>query len=87
MKTKTGISLRSVGNEHLIISGDDVDFTHIISFNESAARLWKEVEGSDFTVDQLVGFLLSWYKVDAETAQKDAQQMVASWLNAGIIEE
>ena len=89
MKTKKGFNLRQVGDEHIIMASgaENIDFTNIISLNESAAKLWKEVADKTFTAEDLARLLLEWYEIDEEIAQKDARDLLNDWLKAGIIEE
>ena len=89
MKIKQGFILRQVGDEHIIIAtgAENVDFTNIISLNESAARLWQELTGKEFSEKDMAGLLLDWYDTDMETATRDVSGLVESWLQAGIIEE
>ena len=89
MRTVTGFNLRRVGNENIIVPGNtgNVDFTNIISLNESAAKLWKEIEGKEFTAETLTGLLLQWYNTDESTASTDARNLIEAWLKAGLIEE
>ena len=89
MKVKKGFNLRSVCGESVIIGEgvENIDFSKVISLNESAAYLWKNVcDKSEFSVDDLVSLLTSEYEVDDETALKDCQSVAKSWLDAGIIE-
>ena len=46
MKVKNGFNLREVCGEHIIVAeGDEnIDFSNIISMNESSAYLWEEVQ-------------------------------------------
>lgn len=87
MRIKNNFDLRTVGNEYIVIATDveNVDFTKIISLNQSAARLWKEVAGKEFTEEDLTELLLSWYEIDEETARKDSEALVKGWLDAGIV--
>lgn len=64
----------------------NVDFSNIISLNPTATRLWQHVEGTDFNTETLTDFLTKNYEVDAETAKRDAEQLIKNWLEAGIIE-
>ena len=64
----------------------NVDFSNIISLNPTATRLWQHVEGTDFNTDTLTDFLTENYEVGAETAKRDAEQLIKNWLEAGIIE-
>ena len=40
----------------------------------------------DFNTETLTDFLTENYEVDAETAKRDAEQLIKNWLEAGIIE-
>lgn len=88
MKTKKGFKLRAVCGENIIVAEgiENIDFSQIISMNESAAFLWKNVQGRDFTTDELANLLLNEYEVDATTAHTDAEVLVKTWKDAGIIE-
>lgn len=89
MKTKKGYTLRSLGDESLIVPeglGYVVDFTHMVSLNASAAFLWKEVEDKDFDLDTLTDLLVQEYGIDRDTAHHDAEALLQSWQNAGVIE-
>ncbi len=89
MKQKQGFILRQVGDEHIIIAtgAENVDFTNIISLNESAAYLWQELTGKDFSEKDMTRLLLDRYETDEETVACDISALVKSWLQAGIIEE
>jgi hypothetical protein len=89
MKTKTGFRLRNVCGENVIVAEgiENIDFSKIISMNESAAYLWQKVEGKPFTIDDLTRLLCEAYEVDEETAKADSQTVLQQWLEAGIAEE
>ena len=88
MKIKKGFELRTICGEAIIVAHgiDNIDFSKIISLNESAAYLWREVEGHDFDADELAHLLTQEYEVDEATALRDAQKMIQDWLQAGLIE-
>ena len=89
MKVKYGFNLREVCGEHIIVAeGDEnIDFSNIISMNESSAYLWEEVQKmGTFTVDNLVELICNQYEIDETTARKDAIALAAQWGTAGIIE-
>lgn len=88
MRTKQGLHLRRIGDEHLMITESDshVDLSHIISLNPTAARLWQEVEGTAFTATDLAGRLTMWYEIDPETALSDAHKLIEQWTAAGLTE-
>ncbi len=88
MKAKTGFNLRNVCGEQVIVAEgrENIDFSNIISMNETSAYLWNAIQGRDFTVDDLVELLTQEYDVDEQTARKDAQTLANQWLEAGICE-
>ena len=88
MKAKNGFNLRTVCGENILVAEgeENIDFSNIISLNPTATRLWQHVEGTDFNTDTLTDFLTENYEVDAETAKRDAEQLIKNWLEAGIIE-
>jgi len=89
MRTKKGFKIRNVcGHSIIVAEGEEnIDFTSIITLNESAALLWEKVEGKDFTTEDLKNILLENYEVDEETAAKDAEALAAKWLEAQIIDK
>ena len=88
MKTKKGFKLRTVCGENIIVAEgiENVDFSRIISMNETSAYLWKNIQGTSFDTNTLVDLLLKEYEVDEATARRDAEALVKTWLEAGIIE-
>lgn len=88
MKAKPGFKLRSVCGENIIVAEgeENIDFSNIISMNESSAYLWNRIQGKDFEVKDLVDLLIEMYEVDEETATRDARLLVDQWKQAEIIE-
>lgn len=89
MKKKTGFYLRNVLGENVVVAEgvENIDFSKIISMNDSAAFLWQQIGEEPFTVDDLVGYFSGEYDVDEQTAKADAEALVQQWINAGIVEE
>lgn len=88
MKAKPGFNLRVVCGENIIVAEgeENIDFSNIISMNESSAYLWQNIQGKEFTHEDLVGLLTQEYEVDEATAIKDVKALTELWLQAGIIE-
>jgi hypothetical protein len=87
MKAKSGFNLREVCGEQIIVADgeENIDFSNIISMNESAAYLWRNLQDKEFTLDDMVRLLLEAYDVDEEVARKDAELLAAQWKKAEII--
>lgn len=89
MKAKKGFNLRQVCGEYIIVAeGDEnIDFSNIISMNESSAFLWKEIKDMEsFNIDYLVNKMTEEYEIDVDTARRDIATLVAEWGQSGIIE-
>ena len=86
MKINEGFELREMCGEHIIIATgvQNIDFSKVISLNDSAAYLWREVEGKEFTPETLTALLLATYEIDEATAQADATALAQKWIEAGI---
>ena len=89
MRAKKGFKLRNICGENIIVAEgkENIDFTNIISMNETSAFLWKQIEQKDnFDAETLTELLLDNYDVDKETALNDASELIKQWLEAEIIE-
>ena len=88
MKTKKGFKLRTVCGENIIVAEgiENIDFSRIISMNESAAYLWSNIQGKEFDADMLVDLILKEYDTDEATARRDIDQLLQKWQEAGIVE-
>lgn len=87
MKQKTGFELREICGEKVILATgiENVDFSRMISLNESAAYLWEAISGKDFDASTLASLLCKEYEVDETTALADAEKLLKEWQECGII--
>ena len=74
MKAKKGFNLRDVCGEKIIVAEgkENIDFSNIISMNESSAYLWQNAQKMEVEYDQ---------------ALADSTTLMQQWLQAGIVEE
>ena len=88
MKIKEGFTLRPLCGEHIVVGEglSQVNFNKMLSMNDSAAYLWKQVQGKEFSLEDLVTLLTDRYDVSAERAMEDVKQMIAIWQEHGILE-
>ena len=63
---------------------ENVDFKQNDSLNESAAYLWKNIDGKDFTAESLAELLCQEYEIDLVTATNDASQLWKSGSNVAL---
>ncbi len=89
MKIIEGFKLRNIGNEVIVVGEGvkQVNFNKLVSLNSTAAYLWGEIEGKEFTTETLAQLLVQKYEVEYDLAFTDSKNIVASWLEVGIIEE
>lgn len=88
MKIVEGFRLREVIGQAVVVGEgvNQVNFNKLITLNESAAYLWRSVEGKEFDVEMLAQLLIEKYGIDQELAAKDAEVIAAKWLETGIVE-
>lgn len=88
MKTKTGLEVRDLCGEKVIVAEEamNVDFCHVIHLNESAAFLWEKLSGREFTESDMADLLCREYAVGKTEAVADCRRLVARWREAGIVE-
>lgn len=88
MRIKEGFVLRTICGQH-VVSGEgtgNVNFSKLVSLNDTAAYLFEAAQGIDFTADTLADLLLKEYEVDEETARKDAAALCDQWKEIGLID-
>ena len=87
MKKIEGFVMRRLGQDAMIVaeSVDLIDFDRIVSLNSSAAYVWESLPNSDFSTRTIIDLLLQRFDVEEEVANKDAKELVNTWLQAGII--
>ena len=88
MKFKEGFELQNVCGEHIVVptGEENMDFSQIISLNPTAAYLWKNIAGKEFSVEDLVQLLLNEYEVEEDIALEDSKLIVECWKEMGLVE-
>ena len=89
MKIKEGFQLQNVCGEHIIIPAgeENIDFSHIISLNPTAAYLWEKIaEKAEFTIKDMVQLLLEEYEVEEDVAIEDCKLIAERWAEMGLID-
>lgn len=90
MKTKKGYTLRSLGNEYILVAeslDEAVDFSRMISLNATAAFLWKEVEDKEFDTEMLASLLMEEYGITHDVAANDVAALLETLKTANLIED
>lgn len=87
MKLNDNYILREIAGEKIVVKQGThgVDMTKIISFNESAAALWEEFSGKEFTSEDAAVFLQNRYGIETALANKDAEVWISKLVECGAI--
>ena len=88
MKINKGFELREMCGEQIVIATgvENIDFSKIISMNETAAFLWEKTDNMEFDKSTLVSLLMSEYEVTEDVAISDIDKLITKWTEVGIIE-
>lgn len=89
MKLKENLTVRKIGDEYMMVSDSDagLDYTRVISLNETAAYLVEEVGKREFTKDEWIELLMNKYDVEREVAEADVQLLIDKFVKEGLFEE
>lgn len=68
-------------------SQDMVDLSTVYTLNSSAAWLWEELKGKEFTMNTIVELLCENYDVSKEQAQSDAEILLQDFEKQGLVEQ
>lgn len=89
MRIKKGFTLRTVMGQNIVLAeGNNADsYGKIITLNQSAAKLWEELKGRQFDVDDAADILVATYGIDPAQAREDAAYILAKMTEKGLTEE
>lgn len=89
MKIKPGFTLREIGTDHVVVPEgiEVINFNKLVSLNKTAKYVWEQVEGKDFSVEDIVKLFTEKYNVSEEIALADAKLLADRWKDIGLIEE
>lgn len=88
MKFNPNLSLREMAGEWvlLFLKDDQVDYTRVISLNETSKFLIGDDLSQEFTEEEWVKKLLDNYEVSPEVAQRDVQALIAKLQENNLIQ-
>lgn len=70
--------MRTLAGQSIIVPTKvkDIDFTHILTLNETAATIWKRMNEGEFWIEDLAEALTDNYEVEKGQALRDAREIV-----------
>lgn len=89
MRVKKGFSVREICGELILVAEgkENIDFSQIISLNESSALVWKQIQGVDFDAEDIKNMLCDYYEVEESVALRDAKSLIEKFAQAHLIED
>ena len=87
MKIKENYKVREIAGENLIVEQgkSQSDMTKVISLNNTALLLGKELQGREFSLEDAAEVLMNHYGISKDQALVDTQKWVDALSNCGII--
>lgn len=88
MKIKSMYKVRQVAGENLIVGQGrlNADMTKVISLNDTAVLLWKELVGKEFTCEDAADVLVANFGIEKELAMADAGKWIEKMKECDILE-
>lgn len=89
MKLRTDLVLRTIGTDHMIVdpSQDMVDLSKVFTLNNSAAWLWEQLQGKEFSIATVVDLLCQEYDVADSQAHSDAEILIQDFKKQGLLQQ
>lgn len=87
MKINENCTMNNVCGQNVVLHQGTLnqDMTQVISLNETAAELWHEFEGKNFTLEDAAKYLVDTYGIEMERALADAQKWADKLISAQVI--
>lgn len=89
MNIKSQFIMRKVGPEYLIIvpQSGAVDLTNVFHLNNTAAWLWEELRGREFSIDTVIDLLIARYDIEHSQALTDAFKFINLLTENGFLDD
>lgn len=80
--------IQTIGDKKVLVAlnMDTVDYSQVVTLNETAACLAEKLDAGACSEDELVAHICGLYEVDEVTARNDIQELVQELVGQHIIE-
>lgn len=86
MKLKEGFMLKEVAGSYIVIPVGQIDFTAMITVNETGAFLWEQLmDGA--TPEELTANMVREYDIDEVTAKRDIDAFLKILADNNLLED
>lgn len=88
MKLKEGFEVRSVCGENIVVAmgEENIDFTHVISLNETSLFIWQQMENGVDSIEGIVDAIAEEYEVERDVVAKDVAAIIHQLADFGVVE-
>ena len=90
MKLNPKFKVREMAGEHVVLmqGKQGVEMTKVIAFNDVANELWKDLSDKDFTLEDIITTLESYFEqYDEQVVRKDAEKFLDTLLEHNLVIE
>lgn len=89
MKLRSNLLIRQIGDQYITVvkSAIGLDYTSVITLNESAANLIRAFLGEELDIIRWAEFLVNNYDVTDDQARKDVELLFEKLSQTGLVEE
>lgn len=85
MKIKEGYRLRKVGNNSIVVAVGGINFTGLITVNETGTYIWNMLEKGAET-DEIVDALAKECNVNADDIRGEVEEFISELKGADLVE-
>lgn len=86
MKLKEGFMLKEVAGSYIVIPVGQIDFTAMITVNETGAFLWERLMNHT-TIEELCADMVREYNIDESTAKRDIEAFIKILSDNNLLEQ
>lgn len=86
MKLKEGFMLKEVAGSYIVIPVGQIDFTAMITVNETGAFLWERLMNHT-TIEELCADMVREYDIDESTAKRDIEAFIKILSDNNLLEQ
>ncbi len=87
MRIKENLYIRQIGDEYMMINNGPhgMEYSKVIHLSTSAAYLFEQSQGKDFTKEDWINLLAERYDVTSAQATADVEKLVATLKEMQVI--
>lgn len=87
IKVKPGFEVQEVCDQHVLMAmgEQNIDFTKIISLNETSLFIWNKLSEGVNTIEGLANAITTEYDIDLETAKHDIETVIDKLHELGVV--